>query len=178
MTNPEQKTLHGVFLEVFNIGVLLTGKSGIGKSEIAMSLVNRGHTLVADDATTLSAEDNKIIGTCPERLRDFLEVRGLGLLNIRKMYGDNSVKSATQLQLIINLVDITSVEVRDSDRLAGIHSTEDFFGIGVPKVVLPVGPGRHLSVLIESAVRSQKLKIEEGYDPVEDFCQRNLEERV
>ena len=171
-------TLHGVFLEVFSIGVLITGEAGSGKSELALELISRGHRLVADDATefTLIAPD-VIDGACPELLQDLLEVRGLGVLNVREMFGHMSVKPSKYLRLVIHLK-----PMRDGDgnpdnssdtltRLTGDIGHREIFDVPVPMITIPVAPGRNLSVLVEAAVRSHALK-SKGIDPAQTFIDR------
>ena len=173
-TDPEHTTLtlHGVFMDVFSLGVLLAGSSGIGKSEIALGLIGRGHRLVADDAVTFElAEKNTVIGSCPTLLQDFLEVRGLGILNIRAMYGDSAIKKSMPLQLIVNLIDVEDNIVKESDRLIGIHAQRVILGVDITEVTIPVGPGRNLSVLIEAAVRSYRLRLT-GYNAILDFTEK------
>jgi HPr kinase/phosphorylase len=166
-------TLHGVFLEVFSIGVLITGESGSGKSELALELISRGHRLVADDATefTLIAPD-VIDGNCPELLQDLLEVRGLGVLNVREMFGHTAVKPSKYLRLVIHLKPLRDGE--DSDgltRLTGDIGHHEMFEVPVPKITIPVAPGRNLAVLVEAAVRSHVLK-SKGIDPAQTFIDR------
>ncbi len=172
-------TKHGVFMDVLGIGVLLTGNSGIGKSELALGLINRGHRLVADDAVTITKqEDNTLFGTCPELLQDFLEVRGLGVLNIRVMFGDTAIKDRKRLQLIIHIVTLDDERLRNLDRLHGVHTIQTIFDIDIPEVTIPVAPGRNLSVLVECAVRNQVLKMT-GYSASEEFINRhNLATRI
>lgn len=166
-------TLHGVFLEVFSIGVLITGEPGSGKSELALELISRGHRLVADDATefTLIAPD-VIDGACPELLQDLLEVRGLGVLNIREMFGHTAVKPSKYLRLVIHLKPLRDGEETDAmTRLTGDVSRRDVLGVDVPKITIPVAPGRNLAVLVEAAVRSHVLK-SKGIDPAQTFIDR------
>lgn len=165
-------TLHGVLMEVFGLGVLLIGESGIGKSEIALGLISRGHRLIADDAVTISStQDQGLIGSCPELLKDFLEVRGLGILNIRNMFGETAVKDQASLDLIIKFIDVNSSMIIESNRLLGMHSEQCILNTCIPEVTIPVGPGRNISVLIESAVRNHKSKLK-GYHAAEDFLER------
>lgn len=171
-------TVHGVFMEVFSIGVLITGAAGTGKSELALELITRGHRLIADDAPemTLIAPD-VIDGTCPPVLQDCLEVRGLGILNIRAMFGDSAIKSNKYLRLILNL-DIANGPVDDRtpplDRLRGDHSTREILGMEVPVVTIPVAPGRNIAVIVEAAVRNHNLRLR-GYDSSEEFLARHSE---
>jgi len=166
-------TLHGVFLEVFSIGVLITGEAGSGKSELALELISRGHRLVADDAPefTLIAPD-VIDGTCPELLQDLLEVRGLGVLNVLEMFGHTAVKPSKYLRLVIHLKPWRDGEVEDAlTRITGDTGHRDVFEVPVPMITLPVAPGRNLSVLVEAAVRSHMLK-SKGIDPAQTFIDR------
>lgn len=166
-------TLHGVFLEVFSIGVLITGESGSGKSELALELISRGHRLVADDATefTLIAPD-VIDGACPELLQDLLEVRGLGVLNVREMFGHTSVKPSKYLRLVIHLKPLREGEETDAmTRITGDVGRRNILDVDVPMITIPVAPGRNLSVLVEAAVRSQALK-SKGIDPAQTFMDR------
>ncbi len=168
-----QVTLHGVFMEVYSIGVLITGEPGSGKSELALELVTRGHRLVADDATefTLIAPD-VIDGTCPALLRDLLEVRGLGVLNVREMFGHTAVKPSKYLRLIINLKPLREGEEADAlTRITGDTGHRKVLDVDVPMLTIPVAPGRNLSVLVEAAVRSHMLK-SQGIDPAQTFMDR------
>lgn len=163
-------TLHGVFMEVMGTGVLITGDSSIGKSELALELLTRGHRLIADDAPefTRTAPDT-LNGTCPEMLRDFLEVRGLGILNVRSMFGASAIKQNRNLRLIVVLQDIE--EATEIDRLHGSRRMRSIQNVDIPEVTLPVGPGRNLAVLLEAAVRNHIL-ISKGYDASEAFIER------
>ncbi|HEX7129720.1 MAG TPA: HPr(Ser) kinase/phosphatase [Rhodanobacteraceae bacterium] len=168
-----QVTLHGVFLEVYSIGVLITGASGTGKSELALELVTRGHRLVADDAPefTLIAPD-VIDGTCPDLLRDLLEVRGLGVLNVREMFGYTAVKPSKYLRLIVHLQAVNAGEEADAmTRLTGDTGWREVMDVKVPQITVPVAPGRNLAVLVEAAVRSHMLKAK-GLDPAQVFIDR------
>jgi HPr kinase/phosphorylase len=168
-----QITLHGVFMEIYSIGVLITGESGSGKSELALELISRGHRLVADDATefTLIAPD-VIDGTCPELLQDLLEVRGLGVLNVREMFGHTAVKASKYLRLVIHLKPLRDGEDTDAlTRLTGDIGHRDIFEVAVPMITIPVAPGRNLGVLVEAAVRNHALK-SKGFDPAQTFIDR------
>ncbi|MEJ2576303.1 MAG: HPr(Ser) kinase/phosphatase [Gammaproteobacteria bacterium] len=165
-------TLHGVFLEVLGMGVLLTGDAAVGKSELALELISRGNRLIADDAPEFSRIAPDIVsGACPPLLRDFLEVRGLGILNIRAMFGDSAIKRTKYLRLIVHLKRMTPDELARMDRLASAGKPTDVLGVQIPVVTVPVAPGRNLAILVESAVRNHLLKLE-GYDAVEAFVKR------
>ncbi len=168
----ERKTLHGVFLEVLSIGVLLTGESGTGKSELALELISRGHRLIADDAPEFARTAPDIInGSCPTLLQDFLEVRGLGVLNIRAMYGDSVIKNSKYLRLIIHLVHMRNGEAILEDRLQMKQKMRNILGLDIPVFTLPVAPGRNLAVLVEAAVRNHLLRLN-GYNAGEDLANR------
>jgi len=165
--------LHGVFLEVMSIGALITGPSGIGKSELALELIARGHSrLVADDAPKFSRIAPDVVrGSCPELLRDFLEVRGLGIINVRKLYGDNSIKDRKYLRLIIQLQRMDENQLLQLDRLDGSYRARNVLGVRIPEITLPVAPGRNLAVLLECAVRNHVLR-EYGYNASEEFVDK------
>ena len=167
-------TLHGVFMEMFTIGVLITGDPASGKSELALELLTRGHRLVADDAPEFSQISPEIVeGSCPEILQDCLEVRGLGVLNVRHMFGDSAVKQYKFLRLIIHL-DMPSATDGSltEDRLRGNSSTLNVLGIEVPRITIPVLAGRNLAVMAEAAVRDFMLKMK-GFDAAAEFLERH-----
>ncbi len=167
-----QATLHGVFMEVHSIGVLITGTPGSGKSELALELITRGHRLVADDAPefTMIAPD-VIDGTCPGILRDLLEVRGLGVLNVREMFGHTAVKQSKYLRLIVQLKPAGDEPEDAMVRLTGDVGSRDVLDVKVPQITIPVAPGRNLAVLVEAAVRSHMLK-SQGIDQARIFMDR------
>jgi HPr kinase/phosphorylase len=168
----DRATLHGVFMEVLGIGILLMGDAAVGKSELALELITRGHRLIADDAPEFARIPPDIIrGTCPPLLHDFLEVRGLGLLNIRAMFGDSAIKQKKELHLIVHLKQLGESELRKIDRLRGSFTSRELLGIQVPEVTLPVAPGRELAILVETAVR-QYLQQQQGYHAGADFMER------
>ncbi len=166
-------TLHGVFMEVHSIGVLITGESGSGKSELALELITRGHRLVADDAPEFTNVAPDILdGTCPDILQDLLEVRGLGILNVREMFGDTAVKRNKYLRLIVHLErQDPQLDPKPVDRLYGDVGKRSVLDIEVPQITLPVAPGRNLAVLLEAAVRSHVLKTK-GLDAAQTFIDR------
>ena len=171
-------TLHGVFMEIYSIGVLITGESGSGKSELALELVTRGHRLVADDAPEFTQIAPDVLdGTCPELLQDLLELRGLGVLNIRQMFGDTAVKRNKYLRLIVHLTR-PHLEPQPHgssdgmDRLTGDLGTRRVLDLDVPMITLPVMPGRNLAVLTEAATRTHMLRAK-GVDPAAAFMARH-----
>ncbi len=165
-------TLHGVFMEVMGIGVLITGEAAVGKSELALELITRGHRLIADDAPEFARVAPDVLsGTCPEVLRDFLEVRGLGVLNIRAMYGDRAIKRTKYLRLIVRLAALDDPRVQAAGRLESSRRTRRILGVQVPEITIPVAPGRNIAVLVEAAVQDQILR-SEGYDAAKAFAAR------
>jgi len=160
----EKITIHGVFLDVHGLGVLLTGASGVGKSELGLELITRSHCLIADDAIEFSQQGpGEVRGSCPDILRDFLEVRGLGVLDIRAMYGDGVIKDSKDLCLIIHLERMTPEKIQQVDRLEGCLGKRQILDMDVPVVTLPVASGRNLAVLVEAAVRHHIL-LRKGYN--------------
>ncbi|MFT5131717.1 MAG: HPr kinase/phosphorylase [Gammaproteobacteria bacterium] len=167
----EDLTIHGVFMEVMAIGVLITGPSGVGKSELALELITRGHRLIADDAPQFSRIAPDIInGTCPATLRDYLEVRGMGIINIRRLYGDSAIKENKYLKLIVRLEPMSEEQMLQLDRLEGSHMTRSIMEIDIPEITLPVTPGRNLAILLECAARNHNL-IASGYNAAEEFIE-------
>lgn len=166
-------TLHGVFMEIYSIGVLVTGDSGAGKSELALELISRGHRLVADDAPEFTQIAPDVLdGTCPELLQDLLEVRGLGVLNIREMFGDTAVKRNKYLRLIVHLEQTAATGGDAMARITGESGSRQVLDLDVPVVALPVAAGRNLAVLTEAAVRLHLLR-SKGIDPAAAFLARH-----
>ncbi len=154
----EKEVVHGVFMEVLGTGVLITGESSVGKSELALALISRGHRLIADDAPEFVRTGPDILdGRSPSVLKDFMEVRGLGVLNIRDMYGDNALKRNKYLRLIVHLKRLSQDEYAQLDRLEGERKIRTILGIDVPQILIPVAPGRNIEVLVEAAVRNHIL---------------------
>ncbi len=152
-------TLHGVLMDIFGIGVLITGRSGIGKSELALDLINRGHTLIADDAPEFTRiAPYTLSGSCPETIRNMLEVRGLGLLDIKAMFGDSAVQIKKNLRLIVDMQPSESICFDSENRLEGIRREITFLDVVVPEVKIPVAPGRNLAVITEASVRDHLLR--------------------
>ena len=166
--------LHGVFMEIYSIGVLITGESGSGKSELALELVTRGHRLVADDAPEFTQIAPDVLdGTCPELLQDMLELRGLGVLNIREMFGDTAVKRNKYLRLIVHLgKPVIEPSPSGLERLTGDLGSRRVLDLDVPMITLPVMAGRNLAVLTEAAARVHILRAK-GVDPAAAFMARH-----
>ncbi len=168
----ERITMHGVFMDILGLGVLITGESGLGKSELGLELISRGNGLVADDAVDLyRINQTSIEGRCPELLQNLLEVRGIGLLDIRAIFGETAVRRKMRLKLIVHLVRKETLE-RDYDRLPYEPLTQDILGISVRKAVIQVVAGRNIAVLVEAAVRNTILQLR-GVDTYQEFVERH-----
>jgi HPr kinase/phosphorylase len=171
----EVTTLHGVFLDVLEIGVLITGDSSIGKSELALELISRGHGLVADDVVELQQIGPETVqGRCPPMLRDFLEVRGLGVLNIKSIFGETAIRPRKALRLMVHLEMPPPEGFEPRDRLATRSGMLDILGVEIPTVTLTVAPGRNLAVLVEAAVRNHIL-LTRGINSTREFIARQEE---
>ncbi len=172
----ETTTRHGVFMDVLGLGVLITGDSGVGKSELGLELISRGHGLVADDVVEISRIGSDTLeGRCPPLLKDFLEVRGLGVLNIRTIFGETAVRPKMGLRLVVHLERPTPSAAPPAERLPLHALAEDILGVTVRKVGIPVAVGRNLAVLIEAAVRNYILQLR-GYNSTEEFMERQQAE--
>ena len=168
----ERTTRHGVFMDILGLGVLLTGESGLGKSELGLELISRGHGLVADDAVDLyRISQTSIEGRCPDLLLNLLEVRGIGLLDIKAIFGETAVRRKMRLKLLVHLVRKETME-RDFERLPYEPLYEDILGMPVRKVVIAVDAGRNLAVLVEAAVRNTVLQLR-GIDTYAEFVRRH-----
>ena len=167
----DRTTMHGVFMDILGLGVLITGESGLGKSELGLELISRGNGLVADDAVDLfRINQTTIEARCPELLQNLLEVRGIGLLDIRAIFGETAVRRKMRLKLIVHLVRRENFE-RDYERIPTEPLTQDVLGIAVRKVVIQVVAGRNIAVLVEAAVRNTILQMR-GIDTYQDFMER------
>ena len=163
---------HGVFMEVQGTGVLITGDAAIGKSELALELVTRGHRLIADDIVEFyQVAPDTLEGRCPTLLQDFLEVRGLGVLNIRYLFGENAIKRKKNLKFIVSLKRQEEVKPQDEDRLQMREFSEVILGVNIPTVCIPVAAGRNIAVLVEVAVRNH-IMLERGVNSTQEFIQR------
>jgi len=168
----ESTTLHGVFLDVLEMGVLITGASAIGKSELALELISRGNGLVADDIVELyRISPDTIEGRCPAVLKDFLEVRGIGVLNIRTIFGETAVRPRKLLKLMVHLEDHSNEQFSDLDRLQVSATFQEILSVPIRKVTIPVAAGRNLAVLVEAAVRNFVLN-QRGIDSTKEFIER------
>ena len=167
----DSTTRHGVFLDALGVGVMITGDSGVGKSELALELITRGSGLVADDITELyRISPETLEGRCPELLRDFLEVRGLGMLNIRTMFGETAVRRKKSLKLIVHLYRPPHDDLSKLERLP-TSGFEEIMGVKISKVELPVMAGRNLAVLVEAAARNFVLQ-QRGINTMQEFISR------
>ncbi len=167
----ERTSLHGVFMDVLGIGVFITGDSGAGKSELALELISRGQGLVADDMVEFSRIAPQVLeGRCPELLKNFLEVRGIGILNIRTIFGETACRRKMRLNLIVYLQRRLPGD-DDPARLPVERETQEILGVPVRKMILPVAAGRNLAVLLEAAVRATILELR-GIDSAQEFIAR------
>lgn len=168
----ESTTVHGVFLDVLGMGVLITGDSGVGKSELALELISRGSGLIADDVVELYRVGPETIeGRCPALLKDFLEVRGLGVLNIRTVFGEAALRPRKNLKLIVHLQRPSGSDLTLMERLPLNAGSQDLMGVDIRKVTIPVAAGRNLAVLTEAAVRNYVLQLR-GIDSTQEFIGR------
>jgi HPr kinase/phosphorylase len=167
-------TRHGVMVEVYGEGLLILGDSGIGKSETAIELVKRGHRLIADDAVEIKRVSAKtLVGTAPELIRYYIELRGIGIVDVRRLFGMGSVKATERIDLVINL------ETWDSEKMYDRFGLDDekvnILGIDIPSITIPVHPGRNLAVVLEIAAMNHRQK-KMGYNTAEEFNKRLMEQ--
>ena len=168
----DRTTIHGVFMDILGLGVMITGESGLGKSELGLELISRGNGLVADDAVDLfRINQTTIEGKCPELLQNLLEVRGIGLLDIRAIFGETAVRRKMRLKLIVHLVRRETLE-NEYERLPYEPLTQDVLCVPVLKVVIQVVAGRNIAVLVEAAVRNTILNLR-GIDTYQEFVERH-----
>lgn len=166
-----RETRHGVLVEIHGEGVLITGESGIGKSEAALELVKRGHRLIADDAVEIKRTARKrLVGQAPSMIRHYMELRGIGLINIRTLYGVGAVKTTARIELVVNLE--TWEQGKAYDRLGVENNTTNILGIDVPCITVPIRPGRNLAVILETAAMNNRLK-KMGYDAAKTFVENH-----
>ena len=167
----DRTTMHGVFMDILGLGVMITGESGLGKSELGLELISRGNGLVADDAVELHRINQTTVeGHCPELLENLLELRGIGLLDIRAIFGETAVRRKMRLKLIVHLVRRQTME-REYERIPYEPLTQDVLGIAIRKVVIQVEAGRNIAVLVEAAVRNTILQLR-GINTFDEFVVR------
>lgn len=166
-----ETSLHGVLLDVFGVGILLTGKSGVGKSETAVELVKRGHRLVADDTVLVRKIGDVLEGTAPDSIRYFMELRGIGIINIKSMYGSGSVLDEKSIDLIIELKDWE--EGMNCERVGSDFDAQRIFDIDIPKYTIPLKPGRNTAIIIEVAARNYRLR-RMGYDAASELIKKTV----
>jgi HPr kinase/phosphorylase len=172
----DSTTMHGVFLDVLGMGVMITGDSGVGKSELALELISRGSGLIADDVIELyRIAPETLEGRCPALLRDFLEVRGLGVLNIRTIFGEAALRPRKNIKLIVHLEKPAGSDTQYVDRLPLKPGFHEILGVNISKVTIPVAAGRNLAVLVEAAVRNHVLQLR-GIDSTREFIERQSQE--
>jgi len=164
-----QSELHAVLMDVFGLGVLITGESGIGKSECALDLIDRGHRLLADDVTVVKRMAESLVGSSPALTRHHMELRGLGVINIKDLYGVSSIRTSKRIELVVSL-ERWDVD-KDYDRLGLTNERFEVLGISVPLVRMPVAPGRNIALLVEVAARNQLLR-ERGFDAARLLAER------
>lgn len=165
---PETR-IHGVFVEVYGVGVLITGKSGVGKSETALDLVTRGHRLISDDTVIIKDIEGKLMGKSPEITRHFMEIRGLGILDIERLYGVGSVKNYEYIDVVVEL-ELWN-EDTEYDRIGLDESFTKVLDLEIPTATIPVKPGRNVAMIVEVAVRNFRQKLL-GYNAAEELNQR------
>lgn len=162
-----RESIHGVLVDVYGIGILLTGHSGIGKSETALELVKRGHRLIADDRVDVYQRDEKtIVGEAPKILNHLLEIRGIGIIDVMNLFGAGAVRSQSEIQLIINLENWSAD--KNYDRIGTLEDSRAFFDVDVPQITVPVKVGRNISIIIEVAAMNYRAKTM-GYDATKKF---------
>jgi HPr kinase/phosphorylase len=166
-----REILHGNFMDIYGVGVLIIGKSGIGKSECALELVNKGHRLIADDAVVVRSKQNNLIGYCDETFQNLIEIRGLGIINVKELFGIGSIVLEKIIDLVIKFVDWE--KNTDYDRLGLDNDYFKLFNINLPLILLPVYPGRNMSVLIETAAKNYILRCT-GKNAAEEFNMKLL----
>ncbi len=167
-------TMHGVLVEVFGEGILLLGESGVGKSETAIELVKRGHRLVADDAVEIKKVSRKtLVGSSPEIIRHFIELRGIGVIDVKRIFGIGAVKDTENINLVINMEPWQAG--KQYDRLGLDDHTTDIMGLAIPSLTIPVKPGRNLAIIIEVAAMNNRQK-KMGYNAAEELNRRLMEQ--
>ena len=163
-------SMHGVLVEVNGEGILILGESGVGKSETALEIVKRGHRLIADDQVEIrKISDTTLVGSAPEVIRHLIEIRGIGILDVKELYGVSSVKPQEQIDFVINLE--MWDEKKTYDRLGLTDETTEILGIDIPSITIPVGPGRNLAIIVEAAAINYRVK-KMGYNAAQELYRR------
>ncbi|MBQ1256176.1 MAG: HPr(Ser) kinase/phosphatase, partial [Clostridia bacterium] len=166
------KTMHGVLVDVYGVGLLITGNSGVGKSEAALELVKRGHRLVADDAVDICrVNDSRLVGRAPERTRHFMEIRGVGIIDVYTMYGVASVIREKSIDMEVHME--LWKEGSHYERLGLDDTTTSILGVEIPQLLLPIHPGRNIAIVLEVAARNLRLK-QMGYSAAEELLRRQM----
>lgn len=172
-------TRHGVLMEVYGVGILLTGESGIGKSEAAVELLKRGHRLIADDAVEIrKTSDNTLVGNAPELIRNYIELRGIGIVNVARLFGVGAVKTENEIDLVVNIVPWNNQKVYD--RLGLEDQYMDILGVKIPMNTIPITPGRNLAVILEIAAMNNRQR-RMGFNAAREFTEqmnRHFEEKM
>lgn len=168
------EVIHAVLMDLYGVGVLITGRSSVGKSETALELIQRNHRLVADDAVCIKRVNNRLVGSSPSIIRHFMEVRGIGIIDVRQMYGAGSVKLTKMIDIAIKLE--TWDNTKDYDRLGNVEESFTVLDVDIPLYTIPVKPGRNLAAILEVAARNHRLK-DMGYDTLAELDRRMNESR-
>jgi HPr kinase/phosphorylase len=163
--------VHGVFVEVYGVGVLITGNAGVGKSESALELITRGHRLIADDSVIVKNMGDKLLGYSPENIRYFMEVRGLGIINVQQIYGPGAIRPEKTVEIVVELQRWQSGQ--EVERLGDVKKEFEVLGVSCPKFTIPVRPGRNIPAIIETAARKFRLD-QTGYDATQELIQRTF----
>ena len=165
-----RSTRHGVLVEVYGEGILLMGDSGVGKSEAAVELLKRGHRLIADDAVEIRKIDNHmLVGTAPELIRNYIELRGIGIINVAKLFGMGAVRTENEINLVVNIVPWNTQEVYD--RLGLEEQYTEILGVKIPMNTIPITPGRNLAMILEVAAMNNRQK-KLGYNSALEFTEQ------
>ena len=163
--------MHGVLVEVFGVGVLITGHAGVGKSETALELITRGHRLVSDDSVVIKNMGETLVSKAPKNIRHYMEVRGIGIINVQTMYGPGAIRLEKTVDLVIDLAKWE--EGKEYERLGDVKQTQTILGIELPKHTIPVSPGRNIPVIIETAARMFRLN-QMGYDATQELINKTF----
>jgi HPr kinase/phosphorylase len=172
-------TQHGVLMEVYGEGLLLLGESGMGKSEAAVELLKRGHRLIADDAVEIrKVSSSSLVGTAPDLIRNYVELRGIGIVNVAKLFGMGAIRTENEINLVVNIVPWNTQEVYDRLGLEEQHT--EILGVKIPMYTIPITPGRNLAVILEVAAMNNRQR-KMGYNPAQEFTEqidRHYQERM